>query len=167
MKLTREQADAHLQAGRPVAFVPEQGPVRTLQVPEGGRRAVRTKLPPEDEEGEFLLLRDEKGDLTRAGMEHVLREGGSVLLDGRQIEHLDDLPTEADLARGDERRTAAVREQLDRQMAELAAQRARLDTPEGAIRQPSATPPRTRQPRAPQPPGVFPPASKPAEEKED
>lgn len=130
MKISREEAEQHLSAGRPVAFVPEgEQPARTLQVPEGGRRAVRAKLPGQDEPGEYVLLRDEKGNLTRAGMERVMSTGGTVLLDGKVIEHRDDLPTEEELARGDERRENLARQAIMDQMAALQGRLAQLDRP--------------------------------------
>ena len=135
MKIDRKQAEEHVNAGRPVAFLAKDQPARTLQVPEGGKRATRARMPSEEEEGDYLLLRDEKGNLTRAGMEHALNTGGSVMLDGRLIEHRDDLPTEAELARGDERREAAVREALDAQIAQLMAQRQQLEGGETGIQQ--------------------------------
>jgi len=133
MKIDRKQAEEHVNAGRPVAFLAKDQPARTLQVPEGGKRATRARMPAEEEEGDYLLLRDEKGNLTRAGMEHALNMGGSVMLDGKLIEHRDDLPTEAELAKGDERREAAVREALDAQIAQLMAQRQQLEGSSEAI----------------------------------
>jgi hypothetical protein len=132
VKISREDAEKHLRAGRPVAFYPDEGAPRTLDPPAGRRAGKRERvpLPAEDAEGQYLLLRDEKGALTRAGMEHAIRTGGAVMHDGDVIESVDDLPSEAELARGDERRTEQVRQSLDAQMAALAAQRAALDREE-------------------------------------
>jgi len=85
-------------------------------------------------------------------MEHALNMGGSVMLDGKLIEHRDDLPTEAELARGDERREAAVREALDAQIAQLMAQRQQLEGGETGIQQgPPETGTRTGPQASPQP----------------
>lgn len=164
MKISREQAEEHLNAGRPVAFQPQgEQPPRTLQVPEGGKRAVKARLPGQDEPGEYVLLRDEKGNLTRAGMEQVMRDGGTVMIDGKLIEHRDDLPSEADLAKGDERRAAQVRDAYDARIAELMAERSKLDQPaeqsrEGAIMAGQQLPPRGEERPQIQP---QPPASRP------
>jgi hypothetical protein len=71
---------------------------------------------------------DGKRNLTRAGMEQVHREGGSVLYKGTIIPPGAPLPSEAELAVGDETATAAAleglraqREQLDRQERALLA----------------------------------------------
>jgi len=59
-------------------------------------------------------------------MEAAIAEGGSVLYDGRIVARAADLPSEADLARGDARKEAAVAAQIDAQIAALAAQRETL-----------------------------------------
>lgn len=63
------------------------------------------------------------GRLTRAGMEHAIKSGGSVIVDGKHINRLHDLPTSASLARSDEEKRVA-REQL---LAEQARIQAELD----------------------------------------
>lgn len=72
--------------------------------------------------------RDAKGNLTRAGMEQVIREGGSVLHKGQLHARVETLPSEAELAEGDEQATTQVldgirrqREQLDQQERKLLA----------------------------------------------
>jgi len=67
--------------------------------------------------------------LTRKEMEQVITDGGSVLHEGVLHTHVQTLPDEADLAVGDETRMQEARDALDRQMASLAAQRAKLETP--------------------------------------
>lgn len=123
MHINRQQAEQHLRAGRPVAFRARSAPPRTI-TPPGGRRA--PELPDEDVEGEYVLLRDEQGDLTHAGMEHVIAEGGSVMLNGTVIESVDDLPDEAQLVAGKQAQEEALARSLDSQIAELSARRARV-----------------------------------------
>jgi hypothetical protein len=70
-----------------------------------------------------------EGKLTRAGMEHAIRTGGSVTINGAVINTLDRLPTEVDLARGDDVAEAAALENINRQRAALDAQEASLKAP--------------------------------------
>jgi hypothetical protein len=158
MKINRQQAEQHLKEGRPVAFYPEEGPHRTLDpgAVEGRRGSRNVNLPGEDEAGQYLLVRDEKGNLTRAGMEHVLRSGGTVLLDGELLESAADLPSEADLAKGDAQRTAQVRQAIDNQIATLQQQRTQLEAPSEGIQQPTAQQQeRQEEPPRPTPPLAF------------
>jgi hypothetical protein len=74
------------------------------------------------------------GKLTRSGMEHVIRSGGSVLHDGTVYTKLDTLPSEADLAKGDADAENAARENLLRQREALDQQLASL----GATKAPAA-----------------------------
>jgi hypothetical protein len=59
----------------------------------------------------------------RAILEKAFAEGGSVLLNGRIIMRLEDLPSEFELAEGDAERQAAV---LAQEEAELAARQERV-----------------------------------------
>ena len=68
----------------------------------------------------------ESGRLTRAGMEKTIRDGGSVQWNGNIVTNVGDLPTEADLAEGNEQATQVALDSLDRQQAALDAQRAQL-----------------------------------------
>lgn len=79
-------------------------------------------------EGEPLKSSDRyrDGKLTRKGMEAVIAEGGSVIHGGRTISNVDDLPSEAEVAEGDEAATLDALANLDRQQAAIDAQRARL-----------------------------------------
>lgn len=60
--------------------------------------------------------------LTRAQMEQVIRDGGSVLHSGQVITKIANLPTEAALAAGDPAAEAAAAASLQAQMAALQAQ---------------------------------------------
>ena len=61
--------------------------------------------------------------LTRSGMEQIIKGGGSVMLDdGRIISSVGDLPTEAQLAKGDARSEAAAKSALLAQRAAIDAQ---------------------------------------------
>lgn len=66
------------------------------------------------------------GKLTRAGMEHVIRSGGSVVHEGKVYSKMEHLPSEADLAKGDADAEAAALENINRQRAQLDAQEAQL-----------------------------------------
>lgn len=64
----------------------------------------------------------EDGKLTREGMELIIKAGRSVIYGTSVIWRIEDLPSEAQLAQGDARKQAAVRENLQQQVAALAAQ---------------------------------------------
>jgi hypothetical protein len=128
MKLTREQAEGHIQAGRSVAFRPKDGATRVIEKPAS--RKEQAAMPPEDARGTYLLLRDDKGNLTRAGMVHAIESGGSVAVDGNLFESIDDLPTEADLAKGDRQRAEQVRAGLLAQREALDKELAKVQVPE-------------------------------------
>lgn len=65
-------------------------------------------------------------DMTRAHMERILAEGGSILHKGMHLTHISQLPSEADLAVGNAEATAAA-------LAGIAKQRAALDAQEFAL----------------------------------
>jgi hypothetical protein len=94
--------------------------------PNVHRRA--RELPPVPAEGddnlEGVVIRDAAGKLTHAGMEWTIQHGGGVMIGGQVITRLDDLPSEAELARGNEAAEAALAASLDAQIAALSAQRA-------------------------------------------
>jgi hypothetical protein len=82
--------------------------------------------------------RDERGQLTRAGMEEVIRQGGSVMLINPKgervvVDKVANLPTEADLARGDRARSVLVAESIDTQIAALQRERAKLEVPPAPV----------------------------------
>ena len=70
---------------------------------------------------------DDKGRLTRAGAESVIREGGSVFLAGKHYLTIDALPGEAEFAKGDPKAEAAAKARLVEQRKALDAQIAELD----------------------------------------
>jgi hypothetical protein len=131
MKLTREQAEGHIQAGRSVAFRPKDGASRVIEKPVS--RKEQAAMPPEDAKGTYLLLRDDKGNLTRAGMVHAIESGGSVAVDGNLFESIDDLPSEADLAKGDRQRAEQVRAGLLAQREALDKELAKVQVPEETV----------------------------------
>ena len=59
----------------------------------------------------------------------IVNRKESVILNGRIIDKVSDLPTEAELALGDEKREAAAKSSLEAQIKELQAQVALLDKP--------------------------------------
>lgn len=66
------------------------------------------------------------GRLTRAGMEHVIRSGGSVLHEGRTLTRVEELPSEAALAAGDEDATRTALDNLQRRREALEREEALL-----------------------------------------
>jgi hypothetical protein len=66
------------------------------------------------------------GTLSRGEMEAAIAEGGSVLYGGHLISRVQDLPSAADLARGNPEQEAAAAAALEAQIAALQAQRAQL-----------------------------------------
>jgi hypothetical protein len=102
--------------------------------PNVHRRA--RELPPVPAEGddnlEGVVIRDAAGKLTHAGMEWTIRNGGSVMLGGQVITSLDDLPSEAELVKGNEAAEAALAASLDAQIAALSAQRASVGSGKAA-----------------------------------
>lgn len=70
--------------------------------------------------------RYKNGKLTLAGMQAVIEEGGSVSHGANTISSVGGLPSEAELAEGDENAERAALDNLDRQQSALDAQRARL-----------------------------------------
>jgi hypothetical protein len=79
--------------------------------------------------------RDSAGNLTRAGMEAVLRGGGTVLHKGRVIGRVEALPSAADLAAGDAEATRKALEGLATQRAALDEQEKKLHAENGRIAQ--------------------------------
>jgi hypothetical protein len=90
-----------------------------------------------------VVVRDPDGRLTREGMEHAVRTGGSVLMAGEVHTDLSALPSAADLARDDERRASQERDNLLKQRAALDAELAKLAVPG---KQGQETPPAARGP---------------------
>jgi hypothetical protein len=127
-KVSRQDLEAAIKAGCQVAVgadVYRKGP--------GGRPTPALPRPPSDpglpDEFEAVIVRDKEGRLTQAGAEHAIRHGGGVLL-GDEV-HTDpgSLP---DLEEYHARtRTGAV-ESMDRQIANLNAQRQQLAQDERA-----------------------------------
>lgn len=65
--------------------------------------------------------------MTRKEMIQVLQEGGSVLYQGSVITRYEDLPTEAELAKGDAAAEAAAKNSLQAEIERLKAQLTYLD----------------------------------------
>jgi hypothetical protein len=61
--------------------------------------------------------------LTRQQMEDTIRQGGSVIIDGRSYATIESLPSEADLAKGDESREKALLATYDQQLTTISRQR--------------------------------------------
>lgn len=69
---------------------------------------------------------DETGHLTREGMVQIIRNGGSVLYGSALIWREEDIPSEAQLAKGDARKSVQAAKHIDEQIAELQKQKALL-----------------------------------------
>lgn len=67
--------------------------------------------------------------LTRAEMEQVILNGGSVLHGGVLISRVEKLPSAAELAKGDPEAESAASNALQQQIADLQAQVDRLNAP--------------------------------------
>jgi hypothetical protein len=117
------QIDRHRDPTKPGPVVPDEAETRRRA--EELQRRQRGQDPPHF---------DERGKLTRHGMESAIRGNGSVLIRdakgaAKVVHRLEDLPSEADLAKGDAAREAHVRQALDDQIARLQAEKAKLDAP--------------------------------------
>jgi hypothetical protein len=66
------------------------------------------------------------GKLTRESAEKIINGGGSVMINGETIANVDELPSAAEFAKGDEAQEKAVLESLDRQQERLDRERAAL-----------------------------------------
>jgi hypothetical protein len=74
----------------------------------------------------------------RKVLEQAIREGGSVLIEGRIITRLEDLPSNMELAKGDEDRQAAILAQME---ADLQAKQAELDALKAKLKPAASEPP--------------------------
>lgn len=74
------------------------------------------------------------GNITREGMEHVIRGGGSVIRDGRVYNNVAQLPSAAEMAKasGDKDEVARVRRDMQAQVDDLNRQLADLKKPAAA-----------------------------------
>ncbi len=73
-----------------------------------------------------------KGRIDRSSAEKIIKRGESVSFNGRVISHVDDLPTEAELAAGDEDRERQAE-------AHLRQRRVAIDAEEATITQSRAS----------------------------
>jgi outer membrane biosynthesis protein TonB len=81
---------------------------------------------------------------SRAQLEQIIKSGGSVIINGRHIDRLEDLPSESELAVGDRERAQAAIRANDDQIATLTRERQKLQAQlDAAPNQPPApeTPP--------------------------
>jgi hypothetical protein len=83
---------------------------------------------------------------TRAQLEGFLRSGHSVLVNGRHVERVEDLPSESELAVGDAERARAAREAVENQVANLTREMRRLSEVEEKARQAAPAPAPAAQP---------------------
>jgi len=65
--------------------------------------------------------------LSRAEMEQIIIQGGSVSIDGRVISRVQDLPSAADLASGDPKAEQTTLKDIDRQILALQKQRKQIE----------------------------------------
>lgn len=66
------------------------------------------------------------GTLTREEMHEVIRQGGSVMIAQHIHSTIDTLPSEVDMALGNEEKESVAEDAIDAQVAELLAQRKRI-----------------------------------------
>jgi hypothetical protein len=118
-RMSREDAQAALKRGEHLAVG------ATVY-----RRGDRLPAPPPGPEGEepdtsleAVVVRDADGHLTRAGMEHALRSGGSVMIGGEVITDAERLPSEEEWKAHQEARAQAAADAIDSQIASLQAQK--------------------------------------------
>ena len=83
--------------------------------------------------------------LTRPQMEKTIKEGGSVLHKGKVLARIEDLPTAAELAQGDQEKLRAELASVNRQIAALEGQRTAL---QDSLK---ASEPKSAEPKAPEP----------------
>jgi hypothetical protein len=130
--MNRKQIEDAVKRGEHVAVGPivlRRDPVSLRPDAATTQAAFATPADPEKpDEFEAVIVRGADGKLTRAGMEHAIRHGGSVMIEGTSITSLDGLPDEVELARGDEERLAAFTAALDAQIAAIAVQRQQAQT---------------------------------------
>lgn len=107
--LDRDEAAKHLVRGWGVRG-PDGNLIDPATRPHGKRSAL---LPAEADE--FTRTRNDDGTMTRAEMETIIRNGGSVMHHGAIIDNVDDLPDEVQLAAGDVDRLEAEAERLERE----------------------------------------------------
>lgn len=69
-----------------------------------------------------MSIYDEKGRITRAGAEQVIREGGSVAIGGKLYQSIDKLPNEAEFAKGDKDSGVGAKARLEKTIADAQAQ---------------------------------------------
>jgi hypothetical protein len=138
-----------------------------------------------------LVVRDPRGRLTRQGMELAIVQKGSVMFNGKLIDKIEGLPTDADLTRQEERLAEEQRNGLLAQEAAIQGQLARVGFGQAGGRQQQPPTPQSdqeraefeawkrerdqrrrqqeqgeQQPPAPQPPSEEVPTAEPAEEEE-
>lgn len=144
---SREELERALAQGCTVQVAGHVEPfTRASQLPKQG---------PSGTQVSGVVTRDPQGRLTRNGMELVIAQGGSVFHQGEAVDSLDLLPTEADLARGDETRVKEERARLLAHRATLDAELAKLAAPPApatAAPQQQAPAPQAQQHAAPQAP---------------
>jgi hypothetical protein len=111
---------------------PPRGPDLPEQVQPSPPPLPPTGVPPDvaaqqrEEAAKEPPRRDEHGRLTHYGAHKAFDERGSVILNGVHITERHQLPPEEDFAAGNEAAEAALESDIDRRLAALEAQRARL-----------------------------------------
>ena len=78
--------------------------------------------------------------LSREEMVKVIAGGGGVIYNGRIITRVDRLPSEAELAKGDPEKEAATLAEIEKQIAELQAQKALLVREDAPVEVPAGQP---------------------------
>lgn len=120
--MSRAEAERHLASGEHLAIAGRHV-THKRDLPERPAGA-------EEERGadriEAIVARTADGRLTRAGMEHAIKNGGSVMHKGEVITDVDALPDETELVRENEAQAAALDQRIGDQIDALERQRDRL-----------------------------------------
>jgi hypothetical protein len=124
MQIDRDTALSTLKKGLPVVHNGRlvESPIATHGV-SGRRMQALPDVPEGEDAGTFHAARHPDGTWTREGLEAVIRSGGSVLHNRDSVTDVRDLPDAAELAGTDPAKHEAVLDGLDRQIADLQAQR--------------------------------------------
>jgi hypothetical protein len=150
MQIDRDTALSTLKKGLPVVHNGRlvESPIATHGV-SGRRMQALLDVPEGEDAGTFHAARHPDGTWTREGLEAVIRSGGSVLHNRDSVTDVRDLPDAAELAGTDPAKHEAVLDGLDRQIADLQAQRSAAERKRQAAERSAREQPRGEETGAP------------------
>jgi hypothetical protein len=123
MKVSRQEALRLVKRGIPVVATGGGNPPREVRKAD--------ELPAEPAEAydgpplEFNRLRDDRGNLTRAGMLHAINQGGSVRHGGDTLTRADQVPDDDEIQEAADAAVQTELHRLDAEQANLDQRRAR------------------------------------------